>query len=86
VVPVYRCGALGVLEPAHPRVLLRLCARERSAPLRASVDLVDHYGGEMSLNYLRVRYEDRVDDQEVSIRRVLDFIGEEFDPKCFAFH
>ncbi len=50
------------------------------------LDLVDHYVGEMSLNYLRVRYEDIVDDQEANIRRVLDFIGEQFDPKCLAFH
>jgi Sulfotransferase family len=49
-------------------------------------DLVEHYRAEMQLNYLRVRYEDMVDDQEGSIRRVLAFIGEEFDPSCLAFH
>ena len=49
-------------------------------------DLVEHYGREMQLKYLRVRYEDMVDDQEGSIRRVLDFVGEEFDPGCLAFH
>jgi len=27
-----------------------------------------------------------VDDQEASIRRVLAFAGEEFDPSCLAFH
>jgi len=27
-----------------------------------------------------------VDHQEESIRKVLEFIGEEFDPKCLAFH
>jgi hypothetical protein len=50
------------------------------------LDLVDHYVGEMRLKYLRVRYEDIIDDQEASIRRVFDFIGEEFDPACLAFH
>jgi len=40
----------------------------------------------MSLKYLRVHYEDMVDDQEASIRKALAFIGEEFDPKCLAFH
>jgi hypothetical protein len=50
------------------------------------MDLVEHYRGEMQLNYLRVRYEDMVQDQEASIRRVLKFIGEEFDPSCLAFH
>ena len=49
-------------------------------------ELGDHHVGEMRLNYLRVRYEDVVDDQEASIRRVLEFIGEEFDPGCLAFH
>jgi tetratricopeptide (TPR) repeat protein len=49
-------------------------------------ELVDHHVGEMRLNYLRVRYEDVVDDQEASIRRVLEFIGEDFDPGCLAFH
>ena len=50
------------------------------------IDLVEHYGREMKLNYLRVRYEDMVEDQEASIRQVLEFIGEEFDPSCLAFH
>jgi tetratricopeptide (TPR) repeat protein len=50
------------------------------------IDLVEHYGREMKLNYLQVRYEDMVDDQERSIRQVLQFIGEEFDPACLAFH
>ena len=49
-------------------------------------ELVEHYGREMKLKYLRVRYEDLVEDQEASIRCVLEFIGEEFDPKCLAFH
>ncbi len=49
-------------------------------------ELVEHYSREMRLNYLRVRYEDMVEDQEASIRQVLDFIGEEFDPGCLAFH
>ncbi len=50
------------------------------------MDLVNCYCAEMELNYLRVRYEDIVEDQEASIRRVLDFIDAEFDPKCLAFH
>ncbi len=50
------------------------------------MDLVEHYRRELSLRYLSVRYEDIVDDQEASIRRVLSFIGEEFDPRCLAFH
>ena len=33
----------------------------------------------MTLRYLPVRYEDIVDDQEGSVRRMLEFIGEPFD-------
>ena len=51
-----------------------------------TMDLVGHYRQEMSLRYLPVRYEDLVDDQEASVRRVFDFIGEDFDPRCLAFH
>ncbi len=50
------------------------------------MDLVEHYRAELSLRYLAVRYEDIVEDQEQSIRRVLSFVGEDFDPKCLAFH
>jgi hypothetical protein len=50
------------------------------------MDLVEHYRSELSLRYLPVRYEDIVDNQEASIRRVLDFIGEEFDRRCLDFH
>jgi Sulfotransferase domain len=40
----------------------------------------------MTLRYLPIRYEDIVDDQETSIRRMLDFIGEPFDERCLDFH
>jgi tetratricopeptide (TPR) repeat protein len=51
-----------------------------------TMDLVEHYRRELDLNYLAVRYEEMVDDQEASIRRVLAFAGEEFDASCLAFH
>jgi tetratricopeptide (TPR) repeat protein len=50
------------------------------------MDLVDHYRKELDLRYLRVRYEDIVDDQESSIRDVLNFVGEPFDLGCLDFH
>jgi tetratricopeptide (TPR) repeat protein len=50
------------------------------------MELVEHYRAQMSLRYLPVRYEDIVDDQETHIRRMLDFIGEEFDERCIEFH
>ena len=50
------------------------------------MDLVQHYRAEMALRYLPVRYEDIVDDQENSVRGMLDFVGAEFDPRCLSFH
>jgi Sulfotransferase family len=50
------------------------------------MDLVQHYRSEMQLRYLSVRYEDMVTDQETTVRTVLDFIGEPFDPRCLRFH
>lgn len=51
-----------------------------------TMELVEHYRTEMTLRYLPVRYEDVVDDQETSLRRMLDFIGEPFDARCLSFH
>jgi len=51
-----------------------------------AMELVDHYRKEMSLKFLCIRYEDIVEDQQTSVRRVLDFVGEEFHPACLAFH
>ena len=51
-----------------------------------AMDLVTHFRNELDMRYMVVRYEDIVDDQEASIRHVLDFVGEEFDPSCLAFH
>ena len=42
------------------------------------MELVEHYRSEITLPYLPVRYEDIVDEQEESIRRMLDFIGAPF--------
>ena len=49
-------------------------------------DLVAHYRAQMPLRYLPVRYEDMVANQEFHIRRMLDFIGEDFDENCLSFH
>jgi Flp pilus assembly protein TadD len=50
------------------------------------MDLVEHYRGEMLLRYLPIRYEDVVGEQETSVRRMLDFVGEAFDERCLNFH
>jgi tetratricopeptide (TPR) repeat protein len=50
------------------------------------MDLVEDYKREMNLNYYASRYEDMIEDQEGSIRKVMEFIGEDFDPRCLDFH
>ncbi len=49
------------------------------------MELVAQIRGEMALRYLPVRYEEIVADQEGSVRRMLDFIGERFDANCLRF-
>jgi tetratricopeptide (TPR) repeat protein len=49
------------------------------------MDLVQHYRTEMALRYLPVRYEDMVDDMAGNVRRMLDFIGANFDERCVSF-
>jgi len=49
-------------------------------------DLIAHYRTQMPMRYLPIRYEDLVADQEGTIRRVLDFVGEPFDERCLHFH
>jgi hypothetical protein len=48
-------------------------------------DLLEHYRRELDLNFLEVRYEDLVADQEKHVREMLSFVGVEFDPRCLAF-
>jgi tetratricopeptide (TPR) repeat protein len=52
---------------------------------RRVYELVEHYRGALTLRYLPMRYEDIVDDQENTVRRMLDFIGEPFDEACISF-
>jgi tetratricopeptide (TPR) repeat protein len=47
--------------------------------------LVQHYRAELTLRYLSIRYEDVVGDQAATVRTMLDFIGEAFDPSCLRF-
>jgi hypothetical protein len=66
-----------------------LCASSLTAAATHYVrvmDLVQHYRAEMPLRYLRVRYEDVIDNQETTVRTVLEFIGARFDPRCLRFH
>ena len=49
------------------------------------MELVQHYRAEMTLRYVAVRYEDMVGEQEATVRTMLGFIGEHFDPICLSF-
>jgi Flp pilus assembly protein TadD len=48
--------------------------------------LVEHYKEQLDLNYLEIRYEDLVANQEKHVRRMLEFVGVGFDPRCLSFH
>ncbi|HQU04731.1 MAG TPA: sulfotransferase, partial [Acidocella sp.] len=48
-------------------------------------DLLAHYKANLTMRYLPIRYEDMVMEQEVNVRKILDFIGVAFDPKCLSF-
>jgi tetratricopeptide (TPR) repeat protein len=62
-------------------------ALETSAAHIALIDgLVEHYRRELDLRYLEIRYEDMVAEHEGHVRRMLDFLGLEFDSRCLAFH
>lgn len=48
--------------------------------------LAEHYRQQLGLRFLRVRYEDLVDDFESNVRKLLEFVGVPFDERCLAFH
>jgi len=48
--------------------------------------LVEYYKNELKMNYLEIRYEDLVTDNEQIIRQVLEFVGEDWDPACLEFY
>jgi len=51
-----------------------------------SAKLALWYREHLDLNYLPVRYEDLVDDQEAKTREVLDFIGLPWEDNCMQFY
>lgn len=53
---------------------------------RGYVDLMAHWDTVLPGEILRVQYEDVVDDLEVQVRRILDFLGLEFEQACVDFH
>jgi tetratricopeptide (TPR) repeat protein len=53
---------------------------------RCYVDLMRHWDAVLPGKILRVQHEDVVGDLEGSVRRILDFCGFEFEPKCLEFY
>jgi tetratricopeptide (TPR) repeat protein len=53
---------------------------------RTYLDLMEHWDEVLPGRVLRVWHEDVVDDLEVNVRRMLDFCGLPFEPKCVDFH
>ena len=52
----------------------------------AVADLIEHYREQLDLNYLAIRYEDIVQDQQAATRELLAFAGLEWDDRCLEFH
>lgn len=50
------------------------------------VDLMNHWKLLYPDSILQVDYEDVVEDLEAQVRRMLDFLGLEFEPACVEFH
>ena len=64
------------------------CAAELESAARHYMlifNLIEHYKANLRMRYLPVRYEEMVMDQEAQVRKILDFIGVGFDPRCLAF-
>ena len=38
------------------------------------------------MNYLEVRYEDLIKDQELWSQKIIEFVGEPWDEQCLQFH
>ena len=53
---------------------------------RNYVELMDHWDRVLPGKMLRVQHEDVVADLEGSVRRMLDFLGLDFEPACLEFH
>jgi tetratricopeptide (TPR) repeat protein len=53
---------------------------------RGYVELMDHWDRVLPGKVLRVQHEDVVADLEGSVRRMLDYLGLEFEPACLEFY
>ncbi len=53
---------------------------------RSSVRLMDYWKKVLSLPVLDMEYEAVINDQEAESRRLIDFLGLDWDPACLDFH
>ena len=53
---------------------------------RMYVQLMDHWDAVLPGKVLRVHHEQVVEDLEGNVRRLLDFVGLEFEPRCLEFY
>ncbi|MEZ6243131.1 MAG: sulfotransferase [Phycisphaerales bacterium] len=61
---------------------LALCAAQYAEHLR----IMDHWRATLDMPILDVHYADLVADPEAGVRRMLDFVGLEFDEACLRFY
>jgi hypothetical protein len=53
---------------------------------RSYVQLMHHWDSVLPGRVLRVQHEEVVADLQGQVRRMLDFLGLEFEPQCLEFH
>jgi len=53
---------------------------------RSYVELMEHWETVLPGKVLRVQHEEVVEDLESNVRRVLDFVGLEFEPACLEYY
>ncbi|WP_439632129.1 tetratricopeptide repeat protein [Gemmata sp.] len=54
--------------------------------IRNHVRIMDHWRKVLPVPLLEVEYEQTVEDLEAVARKMIDFVGLEWDPACLAFH
>lgn len=67
--------------------MVHMASLESAAAIYASVmDLWIHLRDTMDLDFLEYRYEDLTADTETVARRILEFLGQPWDPEVLSFH
>lgn len=60
--------------------------RQLGAYYREYKRLMDHWRRVLPLPMLEIDYQEMIDDQETQSRRLIDFLGLDWDPACLDFH